>query len=132
MRFLTSIVFFTLFIFYAFNINAQSKYKAARTTGVLPFFEYGPGDDRLGGAKMTYIDTNVLVKIIDSAGTDYIIELAPNLKAFIAKSSVIIDSTYKIRPYYLSGNWKTFSDNRRMPGSYFDSFNAQTANRLVD
>ena len=27
--------------------------RLARTTGVLPFFEYGPGDDRLGGAKMT-------------------------------------------------------------------------------
>ncbi len=112
MRFLIFVVISNLIMFNAFNSNAQSTYKAARTTGVLPFFEYGPGDDRLGGAKMTYIDTNVLVKIIDSSGTDYIIELAPNLKAFIAKSSVVIDSTYKIRPYYLSGNWKTFSDDR--------------------
>jgi N-acetylmuramoyl-L-alanine amidase len=112
MRVLIFVVISNLIMFNTFNSNAQSTYKAARTTGVLPFFEYGPGDDRLGGAKMTYIDTNVLVKIIDSSGTDYIIELAPNLKAFIAKSSVVIDSTYKIRPYYLSGNWKTFSDDR--------------------
>ncbi len=112
MRSLLFITVFNLLIFNAYNSSAQSSYIPARTTGVLPFFEYGPGDDRLGGAKMTYMDTNVLVKIIDSLGTDYIIELAPNLKAFIAKSSVVIDSTYKLKPYYLSGNWKTYSDDR--------------------
>ena len=37
-----------------------------RTTGPLPYLEYGQGDDRLGGAKMTYLDTNVLLKITDS------------------------------------------------------------------
>jgi N-acetylmuramoyl-L-alanine amidase len=86
--------------------------RLARTTGTLPFFEYGPGDDRLGGAKMTYMDTGVLVKVIDSLNNDYIIELANNLKAFVAKPSLRFDSTFKLRPYYLSGNWKTYSDDR--------------------
>ena len=84
----------------------------ARTTGVLPYFEYGPGDDRLGGAKMTYMDSDVVVKVIDSLGTDYIIELTKNLHAFIARSSVRIDSQYSPKLYQLSGNWKAYSDDR--------------------
>lgn len=86
--------------------------RLARTTGVLPFFEYGPGDDRLGGAKMTYMDTGVLVKVVDSLNADYIISLADNLKAFVAKSSLRFDSSFKSKSYYLSGNWKTYRDDR--------------------
>ena len=86
--------------------------KLARTTGLLPFFEYGPGDDRLGGAKMTYMDTGVLVKVVDSLNADYIISLADNLKAFVAKSSLRFDSSFKSKSYYLSGNWKTYRDDR--------------------
>ncbi len=86
--------------------------KLARTTGILPFFEYGPGDDRLGGAKMTYMDTGVLVKVVDSLNADYIISLADNLKAFVAKSSLRFDSSFKSKAYYLSGNWKTYRDER--------------------
>lgn len=84
----------------------------AKTTGVLPFFEYGPGDDRLGGAKMTYMDTGVLVKVVDSLNSDYVIELANNLRAFIAKSSLRFDASFRLKPYYLSGNWKTYRDDR--------------------
>lgn len=83
-----------------------------RTTGALPYFEYGPGDDRLGGAKMTYMDSDVLVKVIDTLGADYIIELNKNLQAFIARSSVRVDSSYTPKPYQLSGNWKSYSDDR--------------------
>lgn len=90
----------------------SQKFIMARTQGVLPFFEYGPGDDRLGGAKMTYMDTGVLVKVVDSLATDYIIELSSNLKAFVAKSSVRFEPAQPMKPYYLSGNWKTFSDER--------------------
>lgn len=86
--------------------------RLARTTGTLPFFEYGPGDDRLGGAKMTYMDTGVLVKVVDSLNNDYIIELANNLMAFVAKPSLRFDSSLKTRPHYLSGNWKTYRDDR--------------------
>jgi len=83
-----------------------------RTIGALPYFEYGPGDDRLGGAKMTYMDSDVVVKVIDTLGTDYIIELTKNLQAFIARSSLRIDSQYSPKPYQLIGNWKSYSDDR--------------------
>lgn len=101
-------------MFFCIFADAQTSPKPilARTQGILPFFEYGPGDDRLGGAKMTYMDTGVLVKVVDSLATDYIIELAPNLRAFIAKTAVRFDDQQQLRPYYLSGNWKTHSDAR--------------------
>ena len=64
----------------------------ARTKGTMPYIEYGPGDDRLGGAKMTYLDTGILLKVIDSLGTDYIIALSSSLHAFIQKTSVQKDT----------------------------------------
>ena len=117
---------FQIFVYLCFLVIAQGQpvlnggpgslngktVRLARTTGVLPFFEYGPGDDRLGGAKMTYMDTGVLVKVVDSLNTDYIIALADNLRAFVAKSSLRFDSSFKSRSYYLSGNWKTYRDER--------------------
>lgn len=59
----------------SFAQNTQSFF-FARTTGKMPFLEYGTGDDRLGGAKMTYLDSNILVKVVDSFRTDYIIHLS--------------------------------------------------------
>jgi N-acetylmuramoyl-L-alanine amidase len=83
-----------------------------RTKGLLPYVEYGPGDDRLGGAKMTYLDSGILLKVIDSLGSDYIIELTNSLHAFIQKSSTVPDTARNHPAHYLSGNWKTYRDER--------------------
>ena len=101
-----------LMIFSLASLAQDTPYKMARTKGLLPFLEYGPGDDRLGGAKMTYLDSGILVKVVDSLNSDYIIALTDNLKAFIAKSSVQFDPALKAKPYYLSGNWKTYREDR--------------------
>jgi N-acetylmuramoyl-L-alanine amidase len=50
--------FVLFFIFSCLLVKAQ-KPLLGRTTGLLPYLEYGVGDDRLGGAKMTCLDTNV-------------------------------------------------------------------------
>ncbi len=84
-----------------------NNYFLARTRGSLSYIEYGPGDDRLGGAKMTYLDSGILLKVIDSLGTDYIIALSSTLHAFIQKSSVQKDTQSAYSDHYLSGNWKT-------------------------
>lgn len=72
-------------------VAAQDSLRASfwvRTKGTLPFLEYGVGDDRLGGAKMTYLDSNVLLKVVDSFATDYKVQLAANFAAYIDKKSV--------------------------------------------
>jgi N-acetylmuramoyl-L-alanine amidase len=92
--------------------KSTSDFFFARTKGLLPYVEYGPGDDRLGGAKMTYLDSGILLKVIDSLGSDYIIELTNSLHAFIQKSSTVPDTPRNHPAHYLSGNWKTYRDER--------------------
>ncbi len=105
------IILLIVYVFF-FSTTYSQEVKYGRTTGTLPFLEYGPGDDRLGGAKMTYLDTGILLQVVDSLNSDYIVALASNLKAFIAKSSVRFDPWHQPKPYYLSGNWRTYADNR--------------------
>jgi N-acetylmuramoyl-L-alanine amidase len=89
--------------------NAQGFY--GRTTGKLPFLEYGLGDDRLGGAKMSYLDSNVLVKVVDSVKDDYKVQLSSQHFAYLAKQSFRSDSALKIQPYYLTSSWKVWGDS---------------------
>ena len=95
--------------------SAQDSVLLARTTGQLPFMEYGIGDDRLGGAKIGYLDSNILVRVIDSFGTDYKVRLSTNHSAYIAKSSLLLQGKDVNRPVahnpHLSGNIKVFGDS---------------------
>lgn len=85
-----------------------------RTMGKLPFMEYGIGDDRLGGAKIGYLDSNILVKIIDSFNTDYKVRLSALHSAYIAKTSVVLLYKQANLPVahnpHLSGNIKVYGD----------------------
>jgi N-acetylmuramoyl-L-alanine amidase len=101
-------------IFYGVQTTIFSQapgFLAGRTTGLLPYLEYGLGDDRLGGAKMTYLDTNILVKVIDSINDDYKVQLSKNHVAWLPKVNFITDSLPVIRPYYLTGSWKVAGDD---------------------
>jgi N-acetylmuramoyl-L-alanine amidase len=66
---------FHLLIFLACAQYLTAQYSGyvlkGRTTGPLPFLEYGLGEDRLGGAKMTFLDSNILVKVTDSINNKY-------------------------------------------------------------
>ena len=55
------------------------------TTGKLPQLAYSSGEDRLGSAKMGYIDTSVVLKIIDTAKNLYKVQLSNLHYAFIEK-----------------------------------------------
>ncbi len=88
----------------AYNQETK-KYFLAKSKGKLPSLAYGLGDDRLGGAKMGYVDTNVLFKVIDSVGTLYQVQLSKNHTAFIEKQFLQKDSTLKEKPFYLTNSW---------------------------
>jgi N-acetylmuramoyl-L-alanine amidase len=92
--------------------TAQNNFLTGKTTGTLPFLEYGLGEDRLGGAKMTYLDTSVLIKVIDSTIINYKVQLSKNHFAYLAKSSFVKDSNITIQPYYLSNSWMVNGDER--------------------
>ena len=104
-----------IFLFYSFSGIAQSVQNnvlTGRTTGPLPHLEYGLGDDRLGGAKMTYLDSNVVVMVVDSTKDDYKVKLSKNHFAYLSKENFKTDSTIKIQPYYLTNNWKVYGDDK--------------------
>ena len=83
-----------------------------KTCGLLPYLKYGPGIDRLGGAKMTYLDTAIVVQVIDSLKDDYIIQLSKNHQAFIPKENIVMTPETKIPAYILTGSWKVSGDDK--------------------
>jgi N-acetylmuramoyl-L-alanine amidase len=83
-----------------------------KTTGTFPFLEYGMGEDRLGGAKMTYLDTGVVIKVVDSTIINYKVQLSKNHFAYLSKAYFKKDSTVKIKPYYLTNSWMVRGDDR--------------------
>ena len=93
---------------------AQDSVLLARTTGPLPYMEYGIGDDRLGGAKIGFLDSNIVVRIVDSFSTDYKVRLSANHSAYIAKPSLVLMGKELNRPLphnpHLSGNIKVWGD----------------------
>src|SRR5215470_18100766 len=93
------------------TVTAQ-KPMIGKTIGPLPFLEYGLGDDRLGGAKMTFLDTNIVVKVVDSVKDDYKVHLSNYHYAWLAKASFQRDDTVHIQPYYLTSSWKVFGDEK--------------------
>ena len=82
-----------------------------KSIGKLPFLKYGLGEDRLGGAKMSYLDSNIILTVVDSIGTDYKVQLSRNHSAYIPKENVEVLPGKLGRPYYLTSSWKVFGDS---------------------
>jgi len=103
------------FLLYSVSASAQPPAHAViagRTKGALPYLEYGLGDDRLGGAKMTFLDTMVVMKVVDSVKSDYKVQLSTNHYAYLSKGNFIADSSIHIRPYYLTTSRKVYGDDK--------------------
>lgn len=84
-----------------------------KTQGILPYLKYGPGTDRLGGAKMTYLDTSIVVTVVDSLKSDYIVRLSKNHHAFIPKENVRLLPGVQRADYYLTSSWTVSGDARQ-------------------
>ncbi len=83
-----------------------------RTTGPLPYLNYGLGEDRLGGAKMTYLDSNIIIRVTDSIQGVYKVSLSKYHFAFLPKENFKADASIKPRPYYLTNSWKVYGDDK--------------------
>ncbi len=92
--------------------KTQNIFRAGKTTGDLPFLEFGLGDDRLGGAKMGYLDTSIVLKVVDSVHDDYKVQLSKNHFAWLPKTNFVPDSTVRFNPYYLTNTWKVYGDEK--------------------
>lgn len=91
--------------------NPVPAYLLTRTTGKLPALSYGQGEDRLGGAKMGYIDTNVLMRVVDSTQNMYTVQLSKLHRAFIEKAHLKPDSAQTELPFYLTNSFSVKGDS---------------------
>lgn len=108
---------FIILLCFCINLNTygqQSDNRAitGRTAGVLPYLEYGLGADRLGGAKMTYLDTAVLLKVVDSTPVNYKVQLSNAHFAYLPKVNFRRDTALQLKPYYLTGSFLVNGDDR--------------------
>lgn len=101
-----------IFFFLTYSVNAQHNQLWGRTTGRLPYLDYGLGEDRLGGAKMGYVDSNVLIKVVDSTKNVYKIELSKNHFAYLPKTNFKTDTSIRLQSNYLSSSWRVWGDEK--------------------
>ncbi len=94
-----------ILVFATTQIIAQQNYRYLRTTGKLPMMAYGLGEDRLGGAKMNYIDSNILLKVTDSIKEMYVVQLSKNRTAYLEKTYTKPDTLLQQKPFYLANSF---------------------------
>jgi N-acetylmuramoyl-L-alanine amidase len=95
----------------SFSQKISSDYFFVRTRDSLPFLKYGLGEDRLGGAKLGFLDSNVLLKVVDSIDRNYKVQLSQYHSAYIDKRNVYLSPVYKIKDQHLSQNWSVYGDS---------------------
>ena len=100
-----------------------------RTRTVLTNLYYGPGTDRLGGAKRETLDSGVVLRITGQIDKLYRIQIAPGQTGYVPTEQVRLDSVQKSvaadssnvpapanvptmpAPTYLTGNWTVSGDS---------------------
>lgn len=81
------------------------------TKGRLAHLLYGLGEDRLGGAKIGYIDSMIPLKIIGKVGGDYKVQLAPYKTAYIPDDVVSLAPKGTFASPALTDRWQVFGDS---------------------
>lgn len=97
---------------YSFSVMSPFASDIAITKGRLAHLEYGLGDDRLGGAKIGYIDSNILLKIVGKVGTHFKIQLAKNRTAYIPEELVTLMPKGTFTPESLTAKWTVDGDDK--------------------
>ncbi|RYG51926.1 MAG: hypothetical protein EOO01_07545, partial [Chitinophagaceae bacterium] len=96
------------------GISIMSPYasKVVRTKGRLAHLEFGLGDDRLGGAKIGYLDSLIPLEVTGKIGKDYRVKLAPGRTAYIEDDLVeLMPVGINLKPS-LTGKWTVSGDER--------------------
>ncbi len=96
---------------YSFAVMSPLSSDVAITKGRLAHLEYGLGDDRLGGAKIGYLDSMIPLKIIGKVGDDYKILLAPNRTAYIPDDLITLAPKGTFAGYSLTDRWNVYGDS---------------------
>ncbi|MEJ7610946.1 MAG: N-acetylmuramoyl-L-alanine amidase, partial [Ferruginibacter sp.] len=95
----------------SFSVISPLSSDIAITKGRLAHLEYGLGDDRLGGAKIGYLDSLIPLKIIGKVGDDYKVLLAPNRTAYIPDDLVTLLPKGSFAGASLTNRWEIYGDS---------------------
>ncbi len=96
---------------YSLSVQLPDTPLVALTKGRLAHLEYGLGDDRLGGAKMGYLDSNVVLRISGKAGSDYRVQLTPTRTAWIPDDLVEAAPAGRFSPASLTDKISVYGDS---------------------
>jgi N-acetylmuramoyl-L-alanine amidase len=94
-----------------FSVMSPYASDIAITKGRLAHLEYGLGNDRLGGAKVGYIDSNIVLKIIGKAGSHYKVQLSKTRTAYIPDELVTLMPKGTFTPESLTDKWNVYGDD---------------------
>ncbi|MCB2406544.1 N-acetylmuramoyl-L-alanine amidase [Hymenobacter lucidus] len=83
----------------------------ALTKGSLAYLNYGLGEDRLGGAKMGYVDSAVVLHVTGLVGSQYRVRLAQNQQAWVPQDVVRLLPPGGFVPASLTGSWSVYGDS---------------------
>ena len=103
------------------TITKQTKYwvsmfgplapNIAVTKGRLAHLLFGLGDDRLGGAKIGYLDSMVMLNVIGKVGSQYKVRLSKYRTAFIDDDAVEFLPRGSFTPESLTDRWTVYGDS---------------------
>ncbi|UYQ92484.1 N-acetylmuramoyl-L-alanine amidase [Chitinophaga horti] len=91
---------------------ASSIPLVVKTVGSMPYLEFGLGEDRLGGARMTILDTAVLLNVTGKVGGDYRVQLANNVTAYIPSGQTALMPPGTFPPTSLTSSWRVWGDDK--------------------
>jgi len=121
MRFLPAVLLVACLTYEAAAQKDSALY--VRSASKLTMLGYGLGEDRLGGAKAGYIDSNIVLQIVDSTKDQYLVKLSRNHNAYVSKLEVK-QAPVKARPFYLTNSWSIRGDD------HFDYVNINLDEKL--
>ncbi|RSK37447.1 N-acetylmuramoyl-L-alanine amidase [Hymenobacter metallilatus] len=90
------------------NPNAP---QLALTKGELAYLNYGLGEDRLGGAKLGYLDSAVVLHLTGRVGNQYRVQLSETQTAWIPQEVVRLLPPGGFVPSSLTGSWSVYGDS---------------------
>jgi N-acetylmuramoyl-L-alanine amidase len=93
-----------------FSILSTMSSDVCITKGRLAHLEYGLGEDRLGGAKIGYIDSMIPLKILGKVGSKYKVALSPYRTAYIPDDVVTLAPRGTFANPALTDRWQVYGD----------------------
>lgn len=89
----------------AVKIKYLAQDTSAVTNNQRSYLSYGLGDDRLGGAKMGSIDSNIRLRITGKTGDMYHVRLSPERDAWIGEEYIRFDGQDNPSEPAVTGSW---------------------------